>query len=188
MPLDSAITGGMMKIRRCTAVLASSMALAACASGPPAAALVTVVQSAPPTTVTVTVASLIQEPTGANSPSEATPTSATTTPTVTDPNSISVTVDCGDDGVANVTVRFGTGKPETKLIGRNPTTLAVGGESSFSGLYGTSPGVGDGALSVSTTPTRGTCTTTLTEYDGGGILAQRSSSGKVTLNALVRES
>lgn len=112
----------------------------------------------------------------------------TATPRVTDPNSVAATVDCGDDGVANVSTQFGTAPSKSVLIGRNPTTLGAGGQSSFSGLYGTSPGLGDATLVVSTAPTRGTCTTTLTEYDGGKVLAEQKSAGKVTLTAIVQES
>ncbi|MFC7618301.1 hypothetical protein ACFQV2_37960 [Actinokineospora soli] len=74
------------------------------------------------------------------------------------------------------------------LVGRNPTTLAVGGQSSFSGTYATAPGYGDGTLTITTAPTRGTCTTTLTDYDAGTVLVEKRSAGKVALTAVVRES
>lgn len=139
-------------------------------------------------TPTAVAASTVASSTSAVTSVAPTIASPTATPIVTDPNSVVATVDCGDDGVANVTAQFGTGKPDKVLVGRNATTLGAGGQGSFSRMYGTSKGLGDGTLVVTTAPTSGTCTTTLTEYDGGTVIAERSSAGKVTLTAIVRES
>jgi hypothetical protein len=112
--------------------------------------------------------------------------SAGSIPSVTYPNSIAATVDCGDDGVANVNVQYGIAAPTRVLVGRNPTTLAVGGTTSYSGHFATMPNIGDGTLIVTTAPTRGICTTTLTDYDAGKVLVEQSSAGKVSLTVIVR--
>ena len=107
-------------------------------------------------------------------------------PVVTGPDaSIVVLVDCGDDGVAGVHVKYGTGPDSDVLIGRNPTTRSVGGLDTFSSNYGTEPGFDDATLTVTTSPTRGTCKTTLTDYNSGDVIAERETAGKVTLGAIV---
>ena len=94
-------------------------------------------------------------------------------------------VDCGEDGVAGVHVKYGTGPDQDVLIGRNPRTLSVDGLEMFSSNYGTDPGYPDANLVVTTSPTRGTCKTTLTDYNSGDIIAERETAGKVTLRAVV---
>lgn len=121
-----------------------------------------------------------------NSYVAAPPPSAPAIPIVTYPSSIAATVDCGDDGVANVDAEYGTGAPTRVLVGRNATTQAAGGQTSFSRNYGTAAGYSDSTLTVTTAPTRGTCTTTLTDYDTGNVLAQQESAGRVSLTAIVR--
>lgn len=148
----------------------------------PAGIAATASCSNPPAAIAVAASSAT-----ATATATATTATATATPSVTYPNSVAATVDCGDDGVANVSVKFGL-VADNVLIGRNPTTLGAGGQSSFSMKYGTSQGLGDATLVVSTAPTRGTCTTTLTDYDGGKVLAEQKSAGKVTLTAIVQES
>jgi hypothetical protein len=99
--------------------------------------------------------------------------------------SVVVLVDCGEDGVAGVHVRYGTGPDEDVLIGRNPTTRSVGGLDTFSSNYGTMPDYPDTNLTVTTSPSRGTCKTTLTDYNSGDVIAERETAGKVTLGAIV---
>jgi hypothetical protein len=106
------------------------------------------------------------------------------TATGSDP-SITVNVDCGDEGVANVTVSYGTGPTQTVLVGRNPTSQAVGSVRTFSQNYGTAPGFEDSHLTVTTAPTKGTCKTTLTDYESGNVLADRETAGKATFSAVV---
>ena len=109
-------------------------------------------------------------------------------PVVTGPHgeaNVVVLVDCGEDGVANVHVEYGTGPDRDVLIGRNSTTRSVGGLETFSSNYGTDPSFGDANLTVTTSPTRGTCKTTLTDYNSGDIIAERETAGKVTLRAVV---
>lgn len=114
---------------------------------------------------------------------------ASTIPTVTTVNgedaSVVAQVDCGDDGVANVTATYGSTKKET-LVGRNSTTQSAGGVDTFSNQYGTMPGNGDATLTVLTQPTRGTCMTTLTDYNTGDVIAERETAGKVELSVVVR--
>ncbi len=65
--------------------------------------------------------------------------------------SVVAQVDCGDDGVANVTVSYGSTKKET-LVGRNEPTRSAGGVDTFSNS--TAPGRhGDATLAVLTQPT-----------------------------------
>lgn len=123
---------------------------------------------------------------GSGTAKSSTPTSGNATPTVTDPNaSVVAQVDCGEDGVANVRVTYGTAPPEEVLVGRNSTTLANGGIKTFSSHYGTAAGYEDATLAVTTSPTTGTCKTTLTDYNSGNLIAQRESAGKVTLTVVV---
>lgn len=110
----------------------------------------------------------------------------TGTPTVTGPDaSIVATVDCGDDGVANVRSAYGTGEPREQLIGRNSTTSGAGGSKTYSSSFGTQSGMGEATLSITTSPTKGTCTTTLTDYNGGDVLVQKETSGEVTVEAVI---
>jgi hypothetical protein len=121
-----------------------------------------------------------------DSGSAAPSTSTSAVPTVAGSDaSVVVLVDCGDDGVANVNVAYGTAPASTVLVGRNPTTLAAGGVETFSSNYGTRPGFDDANLTVTTSPTRGTCKTTLTDYNSGDIIGERETAGKVTLKAVV---
>lgn len=114
------------------------------------------------------------------------PASEPPVPTATPPNaSIAVEVDCGTDGVANVVVSYGTGPDETTLVGRNPTTLAAGGVETFSSKYGTAAGFDDAPLTVTTSPTRGTCKTTITDYNSGNVLGERETAGRAILKAVV---
>ncbi|MBM4492139.1 hypothetical protein GS445_07825 [Rhodococcus hoagii] len=98
--------------------------------------------------------------------------------------SVVAQVDCGDDGVANVTVSYGSTKKET-LVGRNETTRSAGGVDTFSNQYGTRAGMGDATLAVLTQPTRGTCKTTLTDYNSGNIIGERETAGKAELSVVI---
>lgn len=93
-------------------------------------------------------------------------------------------VDCGDDGVANVHVVYGE-IDKTTLIGRNDTTLTVGGAPYFDERYGISDGYKNLDFTITTSPTRGTCTTTLTDDESGDVIAERQSAGKVKLEAIL---
>jgi hypothetical protein len=97
-------------------------------------------------------------------------------------------VDCGSDGVANVNVRYGTGVDDDFLVGRNSTTIGVGGRAALSNHYGTQQGSGAATLTVTTRPTTGMCDTSLTDYESGNVVAQRKSAGQVILNVIVRGS
>ncbi|MFE4501706.1 hypothetical protein ACFRFQ_17780 [Rhodococcus sp. NPDC056743] len=93
-------------------------------------------------------------------------------------------VDCGEDGVGVVKVSYGVVDDEF-MVGRNSTTQSIGGYKTLSRNYGSSDD-GDGAtLTVSTNPTRGTCATSLTDENGGEILAEKETAGKVELSAFV---
>jgi hypothetical protein len=106
-------------------------------------------------------------------------------PTVAGSNaSVVVLVDCGDDGVASVHVKYGLTDNQA-LIGRNAATLRAGGSKTFSSKYGVSGS--DGAdLVVTTSPTAGTCKTTLTDYNTGKVIAERETAGKVTLKVVIK--
>ena len=107
-------------------------------------------------------------------------------PTVTGSDaSVVVLVDCGEDGVASIDVAYGPGPAKNVLVGRNPTTLAAGGVKTFSSNYDTEPGFDDATLTVTTTPTRGTCMTSLTDYNSGDIIGERLTAGKVMLKAVI---
>ncbi|GAF47202.1 hypothetical protein [Rhodococcus wratislaviensis] len=101
--------------------------------------------------------------------------------------SVVVQVDCGDDGVASVKVSYGGNSSDGGgvLVGRNPTTQAAGGLATFSRQYGTDVGFDDATLSVTTSPTTGTCTTTLTDYNSGEVLSQRETAGRAVVEAVV---
>lgn len=93
-------------------------------------------------------------------------------------------VDCGEDGVANVEVVFG--KIDNKvLVGRNPTTQAIGGSKTFSQLYGMGDGNLDQTFTLGTAPTTGTCKSSITNYDTGEIIAQKESAGRSVLKVVL---
>lgn len=88
--------------------------------------------------------------------------------------------DCGEDGVANVRVKYGQ-IDESRLIGRNAVTRTFGkGSDKFDSRYG-SDGTPD-LFAITTDPTTGTCTTTLTNGDNGEVLAEKKSAGRVELS------
>lgn len=101
----------------------------------------------------------------------------------TDP-SLVAQVDCGDDGVANVNVQYGVTNRDT-LVGRNPTTLQAGGSASFSSNYGLGRGDANVLFTIMTSPTRGTCKTTLTDYNSGEVIAEKETAGRVTLKVIL---
>lgn len=93
--------------------------------------------------------------------------------------------DCGEDGVANVHVVYGQ-VDENQLIGRSPITLSLGGGiESFDKRYGTD-GKGDYSFTITTSPTKGTCTTTLTDDDTGDVLATKTTAGTARLEVLFK--
>ncbi|WP_131828901.1 hypothetical protein [Mycolicibacterium conceptionense] len=97
---------------------------------------------------------------------------------------LSATVDCGEDGVANVRVAYG--EIDNKyLVGRNPTTQMAGGQSTFSSHYSLGRGDENVMFNIVTSPTRGTCKTTLTDYDSGDVIVEKETSGKATLKVLL---
>jgi hypothetical protein len=92
--------------------------------------------------------------------------------------------DCGEDGVANVHIVYGT-VDQKVLVGRNPTTQAAGGSKSFSSNYGMGRGDENVLFTITTEPTTGTCKTTLTDYDSGDVIAEKETSGRATLQVLL---
>ncbi|MGB3602711.1 MAG: hypothetical protein WBA38_04065 [Gordonia sp. (in: high G+C Gram-positive bacteria)] len=99
--------------------------------------------------------------------------------------SIVAQADCGEDGVANVRVQYGD-IDDTTLIGRNPTTLGIGqGSPNFDHHYGISEGYKNLSFTITTSPTKGTCVTTLTDRETGDVLATRESAGTVKLEAIM---
>lgn len=97
--------------------------------------------------------------------------------------SLTAQVDCGDDGVTDVHVTYG--KVDTHvLIGKNPLTQAVGGSATFDNNYGIGANDSNVSFTITTSPTRGTCKTTLTNYNTGDVIAEKTSAGKAELKAL----
>jgi len=96
-------------------------------------------------------------------------------------------VDCGADGVANVTTTYGTteGSTKTYLIGRKPVTRSAGGLEKLDTRFGMAEGYDEAPLTVIVEPTTGTCTTILTDVESGDVVAERSSAGKTTLEGVV---
>lgn len=95
-----------------------------------------------------------------------------------------VQVDCGETGVANVTVKYGTGPESSTLIGR------TGAETidSFSSRYSLSEDTETAKLEVTVEPNRGTCETTVTDYTSGDVLFERSTAGKAEVTIMVKGS
>ena len=93
-------------------------------------------------------------------------------------------VDCGETGVAGVTIEFGDLDDEY-LVGRPPLTQAVGGIEALDRRYGISDGYQDVMFTIATDPTTGTCTTVLTDADSGDVLAEKSSAGTARLEVMV---
>lgn len=101
-----------------------------------------------------------------------------------DDHSISAQVDCGEEGVANVRVEYGV-TDDTVLVGRPALTQSAGGQENFDVKYGNTPEGFDEVLTLTTEPTTGTCTTTLTDYESGNVMAEKSTSGKAVVTAVV---
>lgn len=93
-------------------------------------------------------------------------------------------VDCGDDGVAAIHVQYGQ-VDKTTLIGRNSVTRGAGGLDNFDEGYGLADGFEDVRFTIITTPTRGTCTTVLTDRNSGDVVAEKKSAGTVRLEAIL---
>lgn len=92
--------------------------------------------------------------------------------------------DCGADGVANVQIVYGQ-VSDHFLIGRNALTQTLGGGmATFDRRYGVSPGDENLLFTITTSPTTGTCTSTLTDADGGDVIAEKKSAGKVELKVM----
>ncbi|MGX9669902.1 hypothetical protein [Mycobacterium sp. HM-7] len=106
-------------------------------------------------------------------------------PTVSGANAtVAAQVDCGEDGVANVEVVFG--KVDDKvLVGRNPTTRAVGGAKTFDQHYSIGAGYQDLTFTLGTAPTTGTCKASITNYDTGEVIAQKESAGRSVLKVVL---
>ena len=92
-------------------------------------------------------------------------------------------VDCGVDGVADVHIEFGK-VDDHILVGRNPTTQSIGGQQRFSMNYGVSAGSSNVPFTITTSPTTGTCITTLTNYNTGDIIGQKETAGRARLKVI----
>lgn len=90
-------------------------------------------------------------------------------------------VDCGDDGLANVSATYGTGEEKKVFIGDSPHADA----DKFDKNYGTLPGYSESMLTIATSPIRGTCLTRLTDRNSGEVLDESETAGEATLTALV---
>jgi len=111
------------------------------------------------------------------------------TPTVAgkDP-SVTVQAECDDDGVANVNIKFGELNSDY-LIGKNAVTQSIGGGSkNVDSKFGLAPGYDEVPLTVTTRPTRGTCKTTLTDYESGKVVAESSTAGQSVLTVNLKRS
>ncbi|WP_182357799.1 hypothetical protein [Tomitella gaofuii] len=100
-------------------------------------------------------------------------------------SNVVVQADCGEDGVAGVHINFGKVDDEY-LVGRNSVTQSVGGTKTFSRNYGLSSSDTERVpLTVTTRPTRGTCTTTITDYDTGEVAGQKETAGRAQLSVVL---
>lgn len=89
-------------------------------------------------------------------------------------------VDCGEAGVANVNVTYGE-LNEDELIGRT----SIGGSETFDSRYGIADGYSNVLFTITTRPTTGTCTTTLTDDETGDVVATKTSAGTARLQAML---
>ncbi|TWS27261.1 hypothetical protein FK530_19125 [Tsukamurella conjunctivitidis] len=93
--------------------------------------------------------------------------------------------DCGTDGVAGVHIKYGL-IDEDHLIGRNAITLTIGkGSEKFDNRYGIGSDSKNVLFTITTSPTTGTCTTTLTDGNKGDVIAEKKSAGKIELQVLM---
>lgn len=105
--------------------------------------------------------------------------------TVTGPNPrVVVQVDCGTNGVANLSLVFGQVDVK-QLIGRPSLTRAAGGWDHFEQTYSLDSSNTDVPLTVTVRPTTGSCKTTLTDYDRGSVIAERESAGQTHLTVVL---
>ncbi|MFZ2243068.1 MAG: hypothetical protein WAV90_26525 [Gordonia amarae] len=107
------------------------------------------------------------------------------TPTISGQDaSVIAQVDCGEDGVANVHIQWGVVDKHV-LVGRNPTTKLAGGIDRLQSNYAISPGYSNALFTITTRPTTGTCTTSITDYEAGEVVAEKASAGQVILKAVL---
>lgn len=107
------------------------------------------------------------------------------TPDVWGGDGARVLIDCGQDGVANASIEFGKVHEEI-LVGGDPETLAAGGVATYERVFGVFDPPAAVPLVVTTVPTRGTCTTTLSNGINGEVLAKETSSEEVTLTVVIK--
>lgn len=116
------------------------------------------------------------------SPKDSTPTVSGTNPTVT------VQAECDEDGVANVAIKFGE-VDDKFLIGKNAITQTfAGGRKKVDRSYQLASGYEEVPLTVTTSPTTGTCRTVITDYESGNVVAERDTAGKAELTVTLKNS
>lgn len=113
----------------------------------------------------------------------------TAVPTVSGPDAaIVATVECGDDGAATVRTTFGSRDEQEVLV-----TKAVESESEeavpvYSEDFDAEGGTTESELTILTSPTRGVCTTALTDRATGRVMVQVTGPAPETVEGLVRSS
>ncbi|WP_235581616.1 hypothetical protein [Rhodococcus sp. Leaf278] len=113
----------------------------------------------------------------------------TAVPTVSGPDAaIVATVECGDDGAATVRTTFGSRDEQEVLV-----TKAVESESEeavpvYSEDFDAEGVTSESELTILTSPTRGVCTTALTDRATGRVMVQVTGPAPETVEGLVRSS
>ncbi|OZE93065.1 hypothetical protein CH302_23490 [Rhodococcus sp. 15-2388-1-1a] len=111
----------------------------------------------------------------------------TAVPTVGGPDAVMVaTVDCGDDGAATVRATFGSRDTEELSVAKAPAIASADTVPIYSDEFRAEDGANESALTIWTSPTRGVCTTALTDPATGNVLVQVTSPAAETVEGLVK--
>lgn len=96
------------------------------------------------------------------------------------------TVDCGDDGAATVRATFGSRDTEELSVAKSPEIASAATVPTYSDEFRTEDGANESALTIWTSPTRGVCTTALTDRATGNVLVQVTGPAAETVEGLVK--
>lgn len=113
----------------------------------------------------------------------------TAVPTVSGSDAaIVATVECGDDGAATVRATFGSRDEQEVLVTKAAVSVPEEAVPVYSEDFGAEGETADSELTIVTSPTRGVCTTALTDRATGRVMVQVTSPAPETVEGIVRSS
>lgn len=111
----------------------------------------------------------------------------TAVPTVDGPDAaIIATVECGDDGGATVRSSFGSRDSSEVLVSKAMGSTPDATVPIYTEAFEAESGVAESELTIRTSPTRGVCTTALTDRATGRVMVQVTGPAPETVDGIVR--